>query len=258
MRILKYKTSDWLHSIQWWLVTHQLAWKLTIALLVALAVIAGLWRSWGWVNTNSSALAFIATSATGVALAVFAWLTFRLSNRMVEYQYAPPMQLYSVSEPEVGEVTAGATQYQGLTWRICLLNVGLGPIWVENIDIDVSPALGRPVWTSSGRLCIFLDKSSNEINPRKPIIIDGHGDISIIIVLYDEKTKEHLQRIFGVQEKFIMRISVYQRRQLGRHDKSGWLQLVSREFMLPEKFRQNLRHTIAVPLREEPPRFHQP
>jgi hypothetical protein len=177
---------------------------------------------------------------------------------MIEHQYAPPIQLYSVSEPEAGEMVAGATRYEGLIWRICLFNIGAGPAWLDNMNIEISPALGRPVWTSLGGLCILLDRGSNEVNLRKPIIIDGHGDVSLVVVIHGENTKEHLQRAFGTQEKFIMRVRAYQRRRLAGYNKSGWLRLASGTFRLPQKFGQTPRHTVIVPPQEELPKFHQP
>jgi len=254
---LKSKIRNQTQILRWWFVTHQLAWKLAATSLTALAIAAVLWRWWDWIDTNSPALTFIATTCAGIALAFFAWLTYRLSNTMVEYQYAAPIQLYSVSEPEAGTAVAGLMEYKGLLWGICLLNVGIGPTWIENMDIQISPATSRPVWTSIARFCIFLDKNGNVVDPKKPLIVDGHGDISLTIVLYSSETKEHLHRVFGVQEKFIMEMLVYQRRQMKKY-KSGWLNLGSRQFILPQEFAEISRHTVAVPLEEHLPKFHQP
>jgi hypothetical protein len=257
MRILKWNIRNQIELLRWWFVIHQLAWKSIASLLAVLALAALLWRWWDWINTNSMSLTLIATACTGIALAFFAWLTYRLSNTMLEYQYAAPVQLYSVSEPEAGTAWAGTTEYKGLRWRICLLNVGVGPAWIENMDIQVSPAKNRPVWTSVGRFCIFLDNNGDVVDPKKPLIVNGHGDISLTVVLYSPETKENLQRVFGVQEKFIMEMLVYQRRQMKKY-KSHWLNLSSRQFTLPQEFAEISRPTGTVPLQKQPPKFHQP
>jgi hypothetical protein len=257
MRTLKRAVDNQIQVLRWWFVIHQSAWKFIATLLAVSSLVAVLWRWWDWINTNSGSLTLIATAGAGIALAFFAWLTYRLSNTMVEYQYAAPIQLYSVSEPEAGTAVVGLTEYKGLLWRICLLNVGIGPAWVENMDINVSPATSRPVWTSVGRLCVFLDKNGNVVDPKKPLIVDGHGDISLTIVLHSPETKQHLQRVFGVQEKFIMEILVFQRRQIKKY-KSCWRNLDSRQFTLPQEFAEISRHTGVVALEEQPPKFHQP
>ena len=244
--------------IQWWLTIHRKTRLTMLALLVALVIIATLWLSWDVVTKNSQALTFIATCLTGVALAVFAWLTYNLSNRMVEYQYAPILQLYSVSEPEAGQMTVGATQFEGLMWNICVLNVGDVPVWLDHINIEISPAFSRPEWTSVGSFCICAVKNDHEIDVKKPFVINAHGDISIVIMMYDEKVKEHLQRIFGAKDKFIMQMLAYQRRRLGRHEKSGYVELISQPFELPNRLERNPLNTIAISLDKEPPTFHQP
>jgi hypothetical protein len=237
MHTLKRKIRNRIRIFRWWLVTHQLAWKSLVTLSAILAIATVVWQLWGWINKNSPALTFIATISAGIALAIFAWLTYRLSNIMVEYQYAAPIQLYSISEPEAGMIMSGAIEYKGLFWKICLLNVGIGPIWIDNIDIEVSRPTGIIMWTSVGLFSLLLDKNGDIVNPKKPQIIDGHGDISFNIVLHSPEIKEHLQRVFGKQDRFIMRILVYQPRQMKGY-KSGWLDLVSSQFIMPQEFGQ--------------------
>ena len=70
----------------------------------------------------------------------------------------------------------------------------------------------------------------------------------MFVLLYNEKTKEHFQHTFGAQEKFIMKVSAYQRRQLAGYNKSGWLGLASGPFELPQKFSQESRYVLNVSL----------
>lgn len=209
-----------------------------IALLVMLgmAVVATLiWYWWTWIGANSGSLAAIGTLAAGLALAIFAWLTYSLSRKMVELQHAPVLQLYSVGNPETGKFLEGQSWvYEGVKWKFYLLNPGDAPIWVDHIGVEIAPTSGRLSWTSVDRFCDLLDEQGHVLS--REIIVEGHGHCAIIVILHDEKTSEHLRRVFGEPKQFIMAGMLYQHRQLGGRDKSGWLRVVSERFELPSKF----------------------
>lgn len=137
---------DKLTSIQRWFAEHKLVVKLTVSLLIMLVIIPGLlwwifsnkypltfalglfaiialfvcllWWWWRWIFANALPLTFIATAMTGLALATFAWLTYDLSKTMVEYEYVPPIQLYSIAQPEINTVSIKGIDHETIVWRV--------------------------------------------------------------------------------------------------------------------------------------------
>jgi hypothetical protein len=223
---------------RWWLATHRVAWKMIIAFLAVLgvaAVVSLIWHWWTWIGAHSGSLAAIGTLATGLALAVFAWLTYGLSRKMVELQYAPVLQLYSLGNPKTGKFFEGQSQvYEGVRWKFYLLNPGEAPIWVDHIGIEIAPTSGQLIWTSVSGFCDLLDEQGNIISPE--VIVEGHSHRAVTVLLHHKETRKHLQRVFGERKQFILAGMLYQHRQLGGRDKSGWLRVVSGPFELPSKF----------------------
>ena len=185
------------------------------------AVVSLIWHWWTWIGTNSSPLAAIGTFATGLALAIFAWLTYSLSRKMVVLQYSPVLQLYSAGNPQTGEFVEGGSKiYKGVRWKFYLLNSSDAPIWVDQISIEMAPASGRLSWTSVHGLCELLDEQSRVLS--REIMVEGHGHAAVTVILYDEKTREHLQRVYGERRHFIMAGMIYQHRQvLGEINRDG-------------------------------------
>lgn len=225
-------------SLRWlWLATHQVALKMIIvslAMLGLVAVVSLIWHWWTWIGTNSAPLAAIGTLATGLALAIFAWLTYNLSRKMVELQYSPVLQLYSAGNPQTGKFGKGRRSYEGVRWKFHLLNSGDAPVWVDQISIEMAAASGRLSWTSVHGLCELLDEQDRVLS--QEIMVEGHGHAAVTVILYDEKIIEHLQRVYGERKQFIMAGMMYQHRQFFGRDKSGWLRVVSERFELPSKF----------------------
>ena len=165
--------------MRWWLLGNPWARKLGWTFLV-LVVLAGLitlvWYRWDWIGKNAAPLMAIGTCVTGLALATFAYLTYKLSRQMAEFQYAPVLEVHSVHNPETGEVKTeyrpageiinpitGKFEksyyediYYGVKWKVCLMNPGDTPVWVEKIHVEVQPPLGG--WTDIGHLCELLDE----------------------------------------------------------------------------------------------------
>lgn len=176
-----------------------MAWKTIIVSLAVLgmaAVASLILHWWTWIGANSAPLAAIGTFAAGLALAIFAWLTYSLSRKMVVLQYAPLLQLYSAGNPQTGKfVEGGSKVYEGVRWKFYLLNSRDAPIWVDQISIEMAPASGRLSWTSVYGLCELLDEQSRILS--REIVVEGHGHAAVTVILHDEKTREHLQRVFG-------------------------------------------------------------
>lgn len=224
-------------SLKWWLELHQLVLPMMLASLTVLGLVVAtiiIWHWWTWIGENSASLIVMATFVTGLALAIFAWLTYSLSRKMVEVQYAPKLQIYSAGDPKTGKFVGGeAITYEGVQWKFYLLNPGDAPIWVNQISIEITPTSGRLSWTSVHGLYELLDEQNRVLS--QEIMIEGHGHIAVTVILHDEKTGEYLQRLYGQRNQFVMAGIMYQNRQFFGRDKSGWLRIVSGRFDLPSK-----------------------
>jgi hypothetical protein len=76
---------------------------------------------WEWITSNSSALTFIATLLTGTALAVFAWLTYSLSNQLTTKARQP--RIVAASDKFYDEA-------KGLCYERITINNNGGPLQV--------------------------------------------------------------------------------------------------------------------------------
>lgn len=188
---------------------------------------------WHWIPET---WLFLATLGGATATGFFALRTYKLQKQLIELQYAPKLQLYSLENPQDGTITSqhDRTVYTGVTWKLHMLNPSDIPIAAGLINVDVSPALGRQSWTSVAKLSLVLNSRGEPIE--RGFVIEGHGHLDMIVILYGEDTLEHLKRIFGEQDRFIMAVRSYQYRQFAGKDTSGWLSHVSSPFQLPAKF----------------------
>jgi hypothetical protein len=86
----------WLLKNRW---VRKLGWIFSV--LIVLAVLITLWD---WIGRNAALLTAIGAWVTGLALAFFAWRTYKLSRWMVELQYASKVELHAVRKPEQGRL----------------------------------------------------------------------------------------------------------------------------------------------------------
>ncbi len=113
-------------------------------------------------NTTSAMeiATLVVTSLTGVALAVFALLTYRLSKSITKRRYSPVLEVYSINSPETGMFEQNGIKYHGVKWQISLVNSGEVPIWIDRISISMQMTQRygseEETWTGIERLCDLL------------------------------------------------------------------------------------------------------
>lgn len=174
---------------------------------------------------------------TGAAVAVFAWLAYKLSRSITRRQYSPVLEVYPLNPPETGSFEQNGIKYQGIKWQISLVNSGESPIWIDNIGVTMQVTQRHnseeETWTSIGKLCDLLNEAS-EILIDRAICINGNSHCKItVFVCHEDKVKEE-HRLFKAGDITMMQIELLQR---GKGDRpTGWLIERSDRFKLPEKF----------------------
>lgn len=176
----------------------------------------------------------VGTWMTGLALAIFAYLTYKLSRQMTEFRYNPVLEIHPLDDrPKTGEVKrVSSVEYYGVKWEVCLINPGEVPVWVERIEIMLTPT-SRESWSTIDSFCELFDKEGHPVHPR--IAIPARDRFTITILVCDEKTKEYLKWQSPGESEFEMKVILFQERRLGKSP--GWVDSrISGKFSLPEKF----------------------
>lgn len=253
---MKYKLKDSLSNINLWVIYHKQITIFISILLLLSSSLAILWYFWDWINRNSSSLSFIATLITGLALAIFAWLTYGLSKKITIYQFTPQIQLYSVSHPESGEiVVSDGCKYEGITWSINLFNVGEIPSVISDIEILMMPVSSRPFSFAVTRFCVLFDENDNMVDPKRITIIDGRSDVKFNVVLYDDTVLSQ----YNLDKKLRYRMTVLvlqQRKQFLGCD--SYTRLISQEVQFPEKSGRSIMPYFSVKMTDNKDlKYHQ-
>lgn len=91
-----------------------------------IGIVAMLRWKWGWIHKNSTALTFVATVITGIALATFAGLTYRLSEQLV----------YQARQPQVVAICDELCDNSTNCYERIVINNNGGPLQVKYGQID--------------------------------------------------------------------------------------------------------------------------
>ena len=184
-----------------------------------------------------SIASIVVQSVTGVALAVFAWSTYRLSKQVTELRFAPVLELYSPGSPTTGMFLEKHSNYSGVKWEIYLTNPGDVPLRADNISVSlaINPPydLEKAVWSGIGNLCDILYEEGNTVVDRA-VEVNGRTQRKLTVFLCREDKGPPQMRLFNYGDSAIMLLEMFQRRRLGKQ--SGWLVLRSDRFKLPDKF----------------------
>ncbi len=177
------------------------------------------------------------TFLTGVALAAFAWLTYRLSKSITQRRYSPVLEVYPIGSPETGSFDHKGFIFHGVRWQLSIVNSGDVPIWVDNISISM--LVTRPykseedTWAGIGKLCELYDEKGDILADRA-LAVNGNSQRKIIILMCHEDKAPEKHKMFKAGDATVMQIELLQRGMRGRP--TGWLIERSDRFELPEKF----------------------
>src|SRR4030042_392977 len=207
-----------------------------VSIVAAVAVIATVIGNWNWVNDNSAPLTAVGTCVTGIALVIFAWRTYNLSVRLVETQYLPLLNFYSLSYPKTEELTTKLSHYKGTTWEIHLLNPGSIPTHCTDEKIYIGRHGCRKQWKAIRTYCDLLDKDRDLIREGDDIVVKEHDHQALTVVLHKAEIKDRVKDWFGKQKEFILKVKLRQLRKLGGQDKSRWLETKSKQFCFADEF----------------------
>lgn len=179
----------------------------------------------------------VVTFLTGAALAVFACLTYRLSRSIIQRRYLPVLEVYSVGSPETGSFEQNGVEFHGVKWRLCLINSGDVPIWVDNITVSIQVTRlyesEEGVWTGIGRLCELYDEKGDTLSDRA-IGVNGNSQRIITVFMCHEDVTPEQHRLFKAGDTTQMQFELLQRGTHGRP--TGWLIQRSDRFRVPERF----------------------
>ncbi len=174
---------------------------------------------------------------TGAALAVFAWLTYRLSKSITQRRYSPVLEVYPVGSPETGSFEQDGVRYHGVKWQISLVNSGDVPVWVDNINISMQVTRlyesEEGTWTSVSRLCELLDEE-DKILADRALGVNGNSQRRIAVFMCHEDKRPEQHKLFKAGDTTMMQIELLQRGRYGKP--TGWLIEKSDRFRLPGKF----------------------
>lgn len=175
------------------------------------------------------------TLITGVALAFFAALTYKLSRSVTRQRFSPVLEVYPEDSPETGSFEKNSVRFYGVRWRLSLVNSGDVPIWVDNISVFVEVA--KPceseegAWVGIGKLCELYDEDGSTLESRA-IAVNGNNHRKITVSICREDVAE--RRLLKAGDTTRMRVEFLQR---GKGVKpEGWLIERSESFQVPEKF----------------------
>ena len=186
------------------------------------------------------------TFFTGAAIAAFAWLTYRHTQKVTELRFAPVLEINSLGPPEIGRFPMGKYHYDGVKWEVSLMNPGDVPILAKNISVylQISPTEDsmKGVWTGIGKLCDLVDEKGNVLGERA-IGVNGHNQQRITVYLCrEDKRRKEEHKLFKPGDKAALSIEVYQGRGLGKG--AGWVVVERSEiFEIPAK----LAREVPVP-----------
>ncbi len=113
-----------------------------IILMVLIEIILSIFsfsKTYGWEDlTTFTALGAAGAWVTGVALAVFAYLQWRVHQQQHNLLYTPKIQLSSGGTPATGPSSYGDTYYPyRVEWTALLHNSSQMPIFIFRLDVEI-------------------------------------------------------------------------------------------------------------------------
>ncbi len=198
-----------------------------------------------------------ATIGTGIAIAIFAGLTYRLSGRLAQHQAAPPVLLYPVRGPEPGLCRASLVSYRGLVWRIALVNSGSVPSLLEKARLECQISVGARSgrWTEKeGGWAIVLE-DGREYEPVRPHVVGSGAVLVLQIVLHDPAVSASLSSSPAPTQppRVRLRLGFCQRRQSVSGVTREWLSLESAPVGIPSSLGMIEEHTVVTGVDETAP-----
>jgi len=166
--------------------------------------------SWWW-----QALGGIATAITGIALAVFAYLTYRLSRKHQQflkerddYLYRPRLQVERrIVCPKMARAGPLIPKALGLLWEVGLHNAGEVPIfvrhhWVEFKGVETLASIPLPPF------CYKLLDETERITNFPLEITRAKGEVVLKIFVDNPVAEEWIEKILGQQRTLKMSITI--------------------------------------------------
>jgi hypothetical protein len=146
----------------------------------------------------------IGTWFSGIALAFFAFLTWKLLRKQQQLSYAPKLIGYKrYSRPKVGdriisgELNGNHVDYNGICWEVIISNPGLIQIHISDTIVRVkNNTISKEALIWPGQYCRVFNTSRNNLNEALTSVVISSGESFIRnIVVYDSKFQEILDTI---------------------------------------------------------------
>lgn len=189
------------------------------------------------VNSYLQVATLAITFLTGVAVAVFAGLTYRLSSNISRRRYSPIVEIYSVGAPEVGSFEHSGLRFEGVKWRLSIINSGDVLVLVDSMSISIlTKRLGdseQHVWTGISKLCELYEEDGN-IPTERAIEVNGNRQRRITVFWCRDSEVPAQHRLFMPGDSTQMQFEALQRGMPPKPE--GWLLERSESFRVPDKF----------------------
>ena len=171
---------------------------------------------------------------TGIAMAVFAYLTWRVSHRQQKWQFYPELKGNAAYRcPTVGYdcYERDNLRYHGIRWEVEITNPGVVQVvvWDTSFSIESDETGGSvDVWPGMND-CEVFDESDKRANP--VFSLDAGGRRVCKVVIFDELFEEKIEGIAGGERRFRLRFRFSWEGERGRARVAG---VDSDEFPLPK------------------------
>lgn len=152
--------------------------------------------SWPWLT--------IGTWFTGIALATFAGLTWKVSNKQQKIELYPDLECrMSYQYPKCGQMVfeGKAKYYHGIKWEVEATNPGAVPVEVRKFEfgIENTGTLKKTVITGLPGHMIF-DAEQNPISERG-FFIRPKDVKRFILVIFDDNIEMELSELVGIDNR---------------------------------------------------------
>ena len=188
---------------------------------------------------------------TGVALAAFAALTWKLSKRQQQIMYGSDLEVYAHYDPPITghnvfirKEDGCEIDYDGIVWELSVVNPGSIPIVVKSTIVSIRSAeAGKSIQIWPGDCCnVFQGASETEkiIEARPRFTVMAGKAFVTSIVIHSSRWRQMLQDVGSPNATFTLEVKFTW--EVARRSKETLI--TSQEVTLPENVPFGFKPTL--------------